>query len=363
MNEPIPFPSGTSLLSLLGVLALTWPGATERRTSPSSAPEHLAETGLYADFATGALAADVWPFEPQYPLWSDGATKRRWIRLPGGAAVDASDPNDWRFPVGTRIWKEFSFERPIETRYLEKLPDGSWLRVSYLWNEAGTEARLAPAGGLRGVTESLPGVPYDVPSRSDCGTCHAAGDGVLGFTALQLSADRDPLAPHAGGPAPEGQDLAAFVARGLVRGLPAEHLSVPPRIDARTPRERAVLGYLGTHCGTCHRDDGLLKGLGLVLDSRLRSDSGSEEAGCGRVLATVVDCASRFRPAGAPDTCRIRVRPGAPHESSLYHRMSTRQPTAQMPPLGTRVVDREALALIEAWILEDLQPSSAVPSN
>ena len=55
----------------------------------------LRETGLYA---TGLqVRPDNLPFAPQYPLWSDGADKRRWIHLPPGTSIDASGP-DWRFP-------------------------------------------------------------------------------------------------------------------------------------------------------------------------------------------------------------------------------------------------------------------------
>ncbi len=52
-------------------------------------PARLADTGLYADPASKTLAPGIFPFSPQYPLWSDGAVKRRWIRLPEGAAIDA----------------------------------------------------------------------------------------------------------------------------------------------------------------------------------------------------------------------------------------------------------------------------------
>lgn len=32
------------------------------------------------------------------------------------------------FPIGTRFWKEFAFDgRPVETRYMERRRDGSWL--------------------------------------------------------------------------------------------------------------------------------------------------------------------------------------------------------------------------------------------
>src|SRR5947209_7643500 len=82
-------------------------------------PVHLRETGLYAPGSSERIATDALPFSPQYPLWSDGAEKRRWIRLPRGTQIDARDPDHWVFPVGTRIWKEFSLGRRLETRMLE----------------------------------------------------------------------------------------------------------------------------------------------------------------------------------------------------------------------------------------------------
>ena len=43
-----------------------------------------------------------------------------------------------------------------------------------------------------------PGKWHSVPSRDECRACHDSGrTEILGFTALQLSTDRDPLAPHA----------------------------------------------------------------------------------------------------------------------------------------------------------------------
>jgi hypothetical protein len=50
----------------------------------SEAPARLADTGLYARTGAETLARGVRTWTPQYPLWSDGATKRRWILLPGG---------------------------------------------------------------------------------------------------------------------------------------------------------------------------------------------------------------------------------------------------------------------------------------
>ena len=77
----------------------------------------MSETGLYAAGRPGRDRSGEPPFSPQYPLWSDGAAKARWIYLPPGTAIDTSDPDDWTFPVGTRFWKEFTFNgRKVETR-------------------------------------------------------------------------------------------------------------------------------------------------------------------------------------------------------------------------------------------------------
>src|SRR4051812_10459345 len=60
-------------------------------------PEHLSETGLYADIATGELALGVAPYTPRFSLWSDGSEKQRWLLLPEGAQIDTSNMDDWAF--------------------------------------------------------------------------------------------------------------------------------------------------------------------------------------------------------------------------------------------------------------------------
>lgn len=188
-------------------------------------PQKLADTGLYRDGATLALADEVRAFSPQYPLWSDGATKRRWVALPKGGAIDATDPEAWRFPIGTRFWKQFSFGgRRVETRYIEKTADEKWLYASYVWSENQREATLAPATqGLRNHVEIALGVRHDIPSVIDCRACHegAGRDAVLGYGALQLSSARDPLAPHAEPSPAGGLDLDALLKEGRLKHAPA----------------------------------------------------------------------------------------------------------------------------------------------
>src|SRR3954464_11324416 len=56
------------------------------QAAPSGPPEKLQDTGLYSDFTLLQVDARHLQFSPQYPLWTDGATKRRWISLPSGTA-------------------------------------------------------------------------------------------------------------------------------------------------------------------------------------------------------------------------------------------------------------------------------------
>jgi hypothetical protein len=163
---------------------------------------------------------------------------------------------------------------------------------------------------------------------------------VLGFSALQLSPDRDPLAPHAD-QQPGSLDLAQLVARGLLRNLPPRLLSQPPRIAASSPTERAALGYLHGNCGNCHNDEGPLAVLDMSLAQRVAKPT--------TVLGSLLGVPSQFIPAGAPADA-ARIAPGHTGSSVVAARMSSRNPVERMPPLGTSAVDREAVALVARWI-------------
>ena len=146
------------------LLALATGGLSAVAAPLAGPPRSLLDTGLYVTRATNAVHPDNLPFAPQYPLWSDGADKRRWLNLPPGTWIDASRPDAWEFPVGTRLWKEFSREgRRIETRFIQRRADSSWLYATYVWNDQGSDAVLAPADGT--VLNGIPGIAgrYEVP--------------------------------------------------------------------------------------------------------------------------------------------------------------------------------------------------------
>jgi hypothetical protein len=323
---------------------LLLPGAALAEAPLPEPPASLRETGLYADFERLEVDPDHLSFAPQYPLWTDGALKRRWLSLPPGAVIDASDPEAWRFPPGTTFWKEFAFDgRRVETRMIERLADGRWRFATYEWSPDGREATLAPPRGRLNAYDLGGGRGHAIPGRADCAVCHGSGPApILGFTALQLSTDRDPGALHPDGPAPEA-DLATLAAAGVLVGLPPELLEAPPRIAAATPEERSALGYLHGNCGHCHNDDGPLRDLGLVL----RHDAGLPEA---PALITAVGRPSRKLAPGQPAEAVLRIAAGDPGRSGLLHRMSSREASLQMPPLGTGLADGQAIALVRRWI-------------
>ena len=310
-------------------------------------PQRLSDTGLYMPGSTTEIRRDLVHFTPQYPLWSDGATKRRWLSLPPGTFIDASNPNAWEFPRGTRFWKEFSMGRPVETRMIERLADGTWRFASYVWNEYGTDANLAPALGIRALkVDMAPRGTYTIPGEADCRACHAgAAVPVLGVSALQLSPDRDPLAPNAEPMRPADADLRVLAARGLLRNLPAKLLDEPPRIAAASPEARAALGYLHANCSHCH--NAVDSGAGVPVSLDLAHDVMGGQASVERNLKLMLDQPSRFKVAGQPG---VLVASGNAEASVLAARMRSRNRLTQMPPLGTDIIDAEGLALIERWI-------------
>jgi hypothetical protein len=287
-------------------------------------PPTLRATGLFDD----SMNRHIIEFAPQFPLWSDGASKRRWIQLPPGSFIDARNPDAWEFPRGTKLWKEFAHGAALETRYIERGVDGQWRFGSYVWNAEGTEAVLAPAVGIREIAAPrAPGGHYTIPAENDCRACHeGAPVPVLGFSALQISGDLRPLAK-----------------RGLIRNLPVEWLENPPRIASNDPRERAALGYLHGNCGHCHNDDGPLAVLEMNLSQRA-----SQGFDPGAVMRSILAVPSQVSAAGAPRGT-ARLAPGHFSGSAIAVRMRSRDPLQQMPPLGTSRMDASALALLADW--------------
>jgi cytochrome c553 len=313
-------------------------------------PERLADTGLYEPGHPDVVAARNRPFAPQYPLWSDGAAKTRWVYLPEGRTIDGRDSTAWDFPVGTRFWKEFRIDgRKIETRFLWKVGPAQWMAASYAWNAQGTEATLAPDAGIPGVAQIAPGRQHAIPSRADCAACHGSEPTApLGFTALQLSTDRDPNAIHGEPLTPGMVTLRTLVEEKRLSPAHPDAVANPPRIATSNPRTRAALGYLLANCGGCHNGRGEISALGPILAPRDLMRDADE------VARAMVGQPTKWQVPGTPDGQSVLIDRAASSTSAILVRMRSRRPSTQMPPLGTALQDRSATDALARWIDHDL---------
>lgn len=180
---------------------------------------------------------------------------------------------------------------------------------------------------------------------SDCRACHDSGrTEILGFSALQLSDDRDPNAPHAEPLEPGMVTLSALVREGVLAPSRTDLVRNPPRIPG-DPVARAALGYLSANCGHCHNAGSSIASVGLFLKQPPLARAGGEDP-----AATAVGQASQWQIPGTFDGASLRIAPGSPALSTVRHRMRSRRPASQMPPLGTVMADQEGIELIERWI-------------
>lgn len=300
-------------------------------------PELLSETGVYdrgSDLLSPLALGSGFAYEPAYPLWSDGGTKRRAVVLPRGTSIDGSDRSEYVFPTGTLIFKSFSFrtpaspdrEVPVETRLL-RLSETGWEYAVYAWNDDASDAerldlRRSQARDVLSGGDEI--VAHSIPSRLECQQCHeSSASTVLGITELQL--------------APTGSLSSALPWLSPEPSRPFAELPEPESPDA------PVLGYLVGNCVHCHNGSN-----GAASSFDLRPDVALQNL-------IEVPTASSATAAG------IRVTPGDPEASVLFLAMrgSEDREIKDMPPLGVALRDARGLALFEDWIRT--LPSRAEP--
>jgi hypothetical protein len=290
---------------------------TLRLPGPDSHAEvRLSTLGLYEDIADKRVAPDLVAFAPAYPLWTDGAEKQRWLRLPAGAQIDTSDMDHWQFPVGSVLFKEFARDgKRLETRVLARTgprPEDTWMGA-FVWLDDESDALL-----VRDGARDVRGTAHDVPSQKNCFTCHNGERGrVLGFSAVQ-----QPQAP----------------ARLL------SHPPAAPYVVPGDPTASAALGYLHANCAHCHNPSGSAR---PDTDMNLRLSVAETSLRETTPYRSTVSVKLQYF-ASAP--LGLRIAPGNPAESGLAFRMRERGPNTQMPPLGSEQVDPTGIALVHEFI-------------
>jgi cytochrome c553 len=343
--------AATAAMTAIAVIAVHAGSSTGTGSEDDvHAPVRLSDTGLYVPGHVGTVAPRNRRFSPQYPLWSDGAIKTRWVFLPPGTTIDARNDAAWEFPVGTRFWKEFSFGgRKVETRMLWRASRARWVAVSYIWNDQQTDAVLAPDAGEPGIVAVSATRRHSVPSVGDCLTCHGGKrTEPLGFNPLQLSTDRDPNAIHGEPLTDDALTLRTLVDEGWLSPSRTALVDAPPRIRTVSARTRSALGYLSANCGRCHKGDGeMAPQVPSMRFSDLMGDGDAAAAG-------LVGRRTVWQVPGAADGASVLIDPAAPGESALLSRMRSRSPSSQMPPLGTVLRDQAAVDALAEWMRRDL---------
>jgi hypothetical protein len=298
-------------------------------TDGSSAPALLSETGLFSSVATRALADGVRPFAPRFALWSDGASKERWLYLPDSTRIDTTDLDHWQYPVGTKAWKEFRVAGvPVETRLLEKTAPGQWRAMAYHWRADGSDAEAVPAG-----LPNASGTEHDIPAETDCRSCHAnIGDVLLGVSAIQL-AGATPLS------------LEQLQTEGRLTSASTPILNLPG-----SERTQAALGYLHANCGNCHNPRSK-----LWATLNLRFWLSASAVGSVAETATYRSAVA-IEPAVPWGGATARIAPGLPERSAVFLRMQSRGNRLggiqlDMPPLASEKPDPDALELVRDFIV------------
>jgi mono/diheme cytochrome c family protein len=148
-------------------------------------PETLVETDLVSLDNEVLATRGVFSYAPTYTLFSDNASKMRYVRAPVGKTITYNrKTHDFDIPANTRFYKTFLKPvtdadgnvryRKMETRLIvsrpdEELPDGSLrpraLRMSYAWDKDEKMARLVKDPFRNGEPFADRLCPYVVDER------------------------------------------------------------------------------------------------------------------------------------------------------------------------------------------------------
>lgn len=322
-------------------------------------PLLLSDTGAFADLATLAPATGLLPYEPAAPLWSDGASKHRWIAVPNDGTHDElseqiifSENLEWDYPIGTVFVKHFelpvdqsnpSVVKRLETRFLVNSEDG-YYAVTYKWNDTGTEAYLQSEGSMQSfdVTDTNGATTtqeWSYPDRASCLECHQLAAGrVLGMKTRQLNWDYSYDAYGTNNQLAHFNSLGLFDVNLAASDL-SQFLSSKNLDDTSASVQDRIRSYLDSNCSNCHRPGGIAGR--AEFDARLSTPL---------ELAGMLDEELKADDLGLTDPKILKS--GDAQNSMIYHRDSTRGDLSQMPPLGSSITDSKYLDLLQTWIEE-----------
>ena len=293
-------------------------------------PAQLSQTGCVNPTAPTQPASGLIPYAPNAPFYSDGASKARWLALPDGQRITIDATNDFDFPNGSVLMKNFSLgTNLVETRLFMRHSDGNWAGYTYEWNSGHTEATRV----VGGKTVTVAGQTWEFPSEAQCLQCHSAAAGrSLGLEIGQLNGDLG---------YPTGRTANQLTTLDSIDTLTPPLTQSPAQLPViPDPFGSAALGararaYLHTNCANCHRPSGPAPS---DLDFRYTTALASTNA---------CDVTPTLGNLGITDA-RI-IAPGSAARSVTVARVN-RVGTDAMPPLSRHMIDAAGVQLLTSWV-------------
>ena len=309
-------------------------------------PKRLSEWRLFT-LKSGVLVPNqgVVPYDLNTPLFSDYASKYRFVWMPPGASAQYRENGVLDFPTGTVLAKTFAFpqdgspERLVETRLLVHSPAG-WEPVLYIWDSHQHDATLelvpdpvpvkwTDASGQRHEFS------YTIPNVNECHECHDNQKIFLPIGPKARNLNKD----YTYADVTENQ-LAHWQRVGYLQNLPSP--GAAPRVAkwndpaSGTLADRAA-AYLDNNCAHCHQPGGQAGYTGV--DFRLTQLALNNRGLC-----------KSPNSAGEVGGLRYDLVPGRPDESILVYRLESTAPKVSMPALSRDIVHVEGVKLLREWI-------------
>jgi len=290
----------------------------------------------------------VIPYEPISSLFSDYASKKRFIWMPEGVSAHyAEDMESLDFPVGTILVKNFYYEnvlperskKLLETR-LMILTETNWVFANYVWNESQTEAFYNMEGSYVDVTWDQNGetknVSYRIPNGAECVTCHNKGGVALPIGTKPQSLNKD--FNFDTGSQNQLEKLRDF---GYLNDYPNNITTVVNYADFTQPLELRVRSYLDINCAHCHSDEGFCN----YRAPRFSFSRTFDWANMGVCVEPQEDISLYIE--GNPTHI---IKPGEAEKSIIFYRLNTNRENIRMPLRGRNIVHEEGVAMITQWI-------------
>jgi uncharacterized repeat protein (TIGR03806 family) len=299
---------------------------------------------------------NVIPLEPASSLFTDYASKKRFIWMPNGSkATYVAENQILNCPVGTVLIKTFYYTtiqpnnttQIIETRLMVRKSDG-WKFYEYVWRDDQTDADLVTGtdfanGSSKTITFKKPNneiitTDYRIPSDAECLACHKKNEipTPIGIKPQNLNHN------FIYGEGSKNQ-LQKLLEQGYLQSFPSSISSTVDYHDTTKSLELRARSYLDINCAHCHQDQARCDYRAL----RLAFSETANPANLG--ICVVAD--EEISP-----TLQRLITPGIPSKSVMHYRLSSNDESERMPMLGRTIVHDEGVSLLEQWISSLTQP-------